>query len=208
MYTGLLHTHKLVVVLFLLHYLIKTILLVLNKNEALEKYSKPTRIPEMVISSLFLITGIAMLVMGAGANISNFLWVKIAAVLASIPLAVIGFKKKNKMLAVFSLLLIVTAYGLAEMSRAQKGKVVVDTSNVEGEPIVVGKMVYTQECQNCHGAGGDAMLAGAKNLKTSSLNHEEIISIIRNGKNTMAAYKNLSDAQVEGVAQYVESLKE
>lgn len=206
MYTGLLHTHKLVVVLFLLHYLIKTVLLVLNKNEALEKYSKPTRIPEMVISSLFLLTGVAMLVMGA--HINNLLLVKIVTVLASIPLAVIGFKKNNKALAVLSLLLIVTSYGLAEMSRAKRGKVVVDTSNVEGGLIAVGKTVYTQECQNCHGAGGDAMLAGAKNLKVTVLNHDEIISIIRNGKNTMAAYKSLSDEQVEGVTLYVESLRE
>jgi mono/diheme cytochrome c family protein len=206
MYTGLLHTHKLVVVLFLLHYLIKTVLLVLNKNEALEKYSKPTRIPEMVISALFLLTGVAMLVLGA--DVSNLLMVKIAAVLASIPLAVIGFKKKNKALAVLSLLLIVTGYGLAEMSRAKRGKVVVDTSKVDGGLIAIGKTVYTQECQNCHGAGGDAMLAGAKNLKVTVLNHDEIISIIRNGKNTMAAYKSLSDEQVEGVTLYVESLRE
>jgi uncharacterized membrane protein SirB2 len=206
MYTGLLHTHKLVVVLFLLHYLIKTVLLVLNKNEALEKYSKPTRIPEMVISSLFLITGVAMLVMGV--HINNLLLVKITTVLASIPLAVIGFKKKNKVLAVLSLLLIVTSYGLAEMSRAQKGKVTIDTSKVDGGLIAVGKTVYTQECQNCHGASGDAMLAGAKNLKVSVLNHDDIIAIIRNGKGTMPAYKKLDIEQVEGVALYVESLRE
>jgi mono/diheme cytochrome c family protein len=206
MYTGLLHTHKLVVTLFLLHYLIKTVLLVLNKNEALEKYTKQTRIPEMAISSLFLITGVALLVMGA--HINNLLLVKITTVLVSIPLAAIGFKKKNKALAVLSLLLILTSYGLAEMSRAKKGKIVVDTSNVEGGLVAVGKTVYNAECLNCHGASGDAMLAGAKNLKMSALNHDEIIAIIRDGKNTMPGYKNLTTDQVEGLALYIESLKE
>jgi uncharacterized membrane protein SirB2 len=206
MYTGLLHTHKLVVILFLLHYFIKTVLLVLNKHEALEKYTKPTRVPEIIISSLFLITGVSMLIMGA--HINNLLLIKITTVLASIPLAVIGFKKQNKVLAVLSLLLIVTSYGLAEMSRAQKGKVKVDTTNVDGGPLAIGKTIYTQECQNCHGASGNAMLAGAKNLRTSQLSHEDIIAIIRNGKNNMAAYKNLTYEQVEGVAQYVESLRD
>ncbi len=206
LYTAFYHTHKLVVVLFLLHYVIKTALLVLNRNEALEKYTKPTRIPEMIISSLFLLTGVAMLLMGA--NINTLLLVKISTILAAIPLAVIGFKRKNKALAVLSLLLIVTSYGLAEMSRAKKGKVTVDTSDVAGDPIAVGKLVYQQECRNCHGDDGAAQLAGAKNLRTSVMTHEEIIQIVRNGKNAMPAYKKLSDEQVEGLTLYVESLRD
>ena len=49
-FVALYHTHKLVVVLFLLIYLIKTILLVANKTDALEKFKKITKIPEMIVS--------------------------------------------------------------------------------------------------------------------------------------------------------------
>jgi mono/diheme cytochrome c family protein len=191
--------------LFLLHYLIKTVLLLLNKKEALARYTKPTKVPEMVISSLFLITGVMMLLMGA--NINNLLLIKIVLVLASIPIAVVGFKKEKKALAVLAVLFIITSYGLAEMSRAQKGKQMVDTTAAGEDPIVIGKKVYAELCVACHGAAGDAMLAGAKNLKISTLTHEEVISIIKNGKNNMAAYKNLTSEQLEGVAQYVESLR-
>jgi mono/diheme cytochrome c family protein len=204
-YTALLHTHKVVVLLFLIHYVVKTTLLLLNKKEALAKYSLPTRIPEMVISSLFLITGVLMLLMGA--NINSFMVIKIVLVLASIPLAVVGLRKQNKPLAVLSVLFIITSYGMAEMNRAQKGKQQVDTSTVEGEPLAIGKKVYTELCVACHGVEGDGLLAGAKNLKISTLTHEEVIYIIKNGKNNMAAYKNLTPQQLEGVALYVESLR-
>lgn len=204
-YTALLHTHKLVVVLFLIHYLIKTVLLLLRKKEALVRYTKPTRVAEMIVSSLFLITGVLMLLMGA--NINILLLIKILLVLVSIPLAVVGFKKEKSALAVLAVLLIITSYGLAEMNRAQKGKQTVDTSTTGEDPIAIGKKVYSELCVACHGAAGDAMLAGAKNLKISSLNHEEVINIIQNGKNNMAAYQNLSPEQLEGVALYVESLR-
>ncbi|MCS6818896.1 MAG: SirB2 family protein [Chitinophagales bacterium] len=204
-YISLLHTHKLTVLLFLLHYLIKTILLISNNKKALDKYSRPTRVPEMIVSALFLLTGVVMLLMGA--NINTLLLIKIVCVLASIPVAVVAFRKENKPLAVLAVLLIVTSYGLAEMSRAQKGKQKVDTAAVGNDPIAVGKKVYSELCVACHGVEGDGMLAGAKNLKISTLSHEEVIHIIRNGKGNMAAYKNLTAEQLEAVALYVESLR-
>ena len=118
METGIRHTHLLVVILFLLIYLIKTTLLLMNKQETLMKFSKMVKVPEMIVSTLFLVTGIYMLTQVP--EIKSLLIIKIAAVFLSIPLAVIGFKKQNKILAVASLLLIVGAYGLAEMSKKQK----------------------------------------------------------------------------------------
>ncbi|HRN93354.1 MAG: SirB2 family protein [Chitinophagales bacterium] len=204
-YVMLLHTHKLVVILFLLHYLIKTVLLVLNKQEALAKYSKPTKVPEMIISSLFLITGVVMLVMGA--QVTTLLLVKIVLVFAAIPLAVIAFKKGNKGLAILSILCVIASYGLAEANRSKRGKVTVDTTAEAGNSLAIGKKVYTEACAACHGDTGNAGLAGAKDLTTSTLNHEEVLSIIQTGKNSMPAYKKLTTEQIEGVAQYVESLR-
>ena len=52
MYTGFLHTHYLVVSLFLFIYVIKTVLLLSNKNELLEKFSaKIKQIKENILSN-------------------------------------------------------------------------------------------------------------------------------------------------------------
>ena len=93
MFTGLLHTHKLVVVLFLLIYIIKTVLLLIGKTENLEVFTKKVKVPEMIISFLFLVTGAVMLFQLP--EIKTLLIIKIVAVFASIPLAVVGFKKKR-----------------------------------------------------------------------------------------------------------------
>ncbi|MES2395188.1 MAG: SirB2 family protein, partial [Bacteroidota bacterium] len=97
METGIRHTHLLSVILFLLIYLIKTVLLLSNKNEGLAKFTKVVKVPEMIVSTLFLVTGIYLLTQIP--EIKTLLIIKIVAVLISIPLAIIGFKKKNKVLA-------------------------------------------------------------------------------------------------------------
>ncbi len=206
LYKIMLHTHKLVVILFLLHYFIKTLLLLMNKKELLEKYSKPTKVPEMIISTLFLLTGIVMIAKGAVMN--TYMYIKIAAVLVSIPLAVVGFKKQNKGLAGLAFLLIVTAYGLAEMSKISKSEVKIDTTTLSGDPVTVGKVIYANNCIACHGPGGDLMAAGAKNLRNSGLDDAAIKAIIRNGKNSMPAYKTLTEEQLDGLLAYVRTLRD
>src|SRR6478609_248392 len=106
MYKVILHTHYLVVTLFLLIYVIKTILLLSNKNDLLASFVKKTRIAEMIISFLFLGTGIYLATqLPFGGKYDYLFWIKICMVFASIPIAIIGFKKSNKILAALSLLL-------------------------------------------------------------------------------------------------------
>ena len=112
MYTGMLHTHKLVVLLFVLIYLIKTVLLLLNRNESLQSFTRKIKIPEMIISALFLLTGI-YLAFNTGDK-GTWLWVKIAAIIVVIPLAIVAFKKSNKMLALLSFIILVYIYGISE----------------------------------------------------------------------------------------------
>ena len=61
MATGMLHSHTLFVVLFTLIYLIKTILLLSDRDELLEKFKKKTKVAEMVVSFGFLATGIFLM---------------------------------------------------------------------------------------------------------------------------------------------------
>ena len=201
MYTGMLHTHTLVVSLFLLIYLIKTALLVMGKTEQLIAFTNKFKIPEVVISALFFITGIYLAV-NTG-NAGTWLWVKLAAVLISIPLAVIGFKKLNKNLAILSLMLLIYAYGVSETKSAffQK-ETIVATASVNGQE------VYEAQCIQCHGADGKLMMSGSKDLSVSQLTIDQKISLITNGKNAMAAYKELlSTEQIVAVATYTETLK-
>ncbi|MGB3947064.1 MAG: SirB2 family protein [Bacteroidia bacterium] len=202
METAFRHTHILSVVLFLVIYLIKTILLLTNKEEGLAKFTKIVKVPEMIISTLFLVTGVYMITQIP--EIKSLLIIKIVLVLASIPLAIIGFKKKNKALAVISLLLIIMAYGLAEMSKKQKSKAMenISQSNINGQEL------YNVSCASCHGADGKQGLMGASDLSVSALDINAKIDIIKNGKGAMAAFGGtLTDEQIRAVAEYTESFK-
>lgn len=200
MYTGILHTHTLVVSLFLLIYLVKTILLVSGKNDQLQSFSKKIRIPEIVVSVLFFATGIYLTVMTG--NSGTWLWVKLAAVLISIPLAVIGFKRFNKNLALLSLILLIYAYGISETKSPFFKKENTTVASVDG------KLIYESKCISCHGADGKLGMSGSKDLSLSQLKPEEKINLITNGKNAMMAYKNdLNEGQIKAVAEYTETFK-
>lgn len=212
MYTGLLHSHRLVVILFLLLYVVKWVLLLANKTELLERITKATRIPEMIISTLFLLTGIGLAINIA--QLSPMFWVKLLLVFGSIPLAVIGFRRGNKILATLSILLIVGAYGLAEMNKigvedTPLAQTVVSDPNSAGYDVVAhGQALYNRNCTVCHGPKGDMKGSGAKNLQISQLNETEMQTLIQNGKNAMPAYGELySGADLEAVITYVKTLR-
>lgn len=201
MYTGMLHTHTLVVSLFLLIYLIKTGLLVMGKTEKLIAFTKKIKIPEMVVSALFFITGIYLAV-NTG-NAATWLWVKLAAVLIAIPLAVIGFKKLNRNLALLSLMLLIYAYGVSETKSAFFKK-----EEVASIASVNGKEIFETQCISCHGTDGKLKLSGAKDLSLSQITMDERIAIINSGIRTMPAYNSvLSADQIAAVATYTETLK-
>jgi mono/diheme cytochrome c family protein len=198
--------HRILVSLFLLHYVVKGILLLINQHTGLEKYSKITKVHEMILSVLFLASGVYLLIYGSNLNFLQY--IKIACVLTSIPIAVIGFKKKKKFLAVLSIFLLIAAYGLAEVAKKKQRTQTVDTESIDIDTADQGKIVYNQLCIRCHGDNGDAMIAGAKNLKISTLSSVEISTIIMKGQGGMPAFENLSESQLKAVVQYTESLKQ
>ncbi len=200
MYKGMLHTHYLVVTLFLLIYVIKTILLLSDKNDLLAKFSKKTKIAEMIVSSLFLITGIYLMTQLPFQSKFDYLfWVKLVLVLVSIPIAVIGFKKSSKILAALSLLLIVGSYGLAEVYSKRKN---VPKDSVGSVASTDGKALYEMKCLMCHGADGKLGLAGAKDISTTTMDAAAIKEIILNGRNTMQPVV-ATDNEAASIADYV-----
>lgn len=198
MYKACLHTHYLVVTLFLLIYVVKTVLLLSDKQAALQKFTKMVKIPEMVISVLFLLTGVYLLTQLP--VVKPMMWIKIALVLVSIPLAIIGFKKSNKALAVLSLLMILGAFGLGEMNHRKQGQVDV----APGASIAAndGKALYEANCVLCHGADGKLGMAGALDLSKTVLDLPSITQVISNGRGAMPAAQ-VSNEQAAAIADYV-----
>jgi len=197
--------HLIVVNLFLLIYLVKTILIFSNVP-ALEKFTKATRVPEMIISTLFLVTGIWLfIILGA---IKSMQIIKLVCVLAAIPIAIIGFKKLNKGLALLSFILILGAYGLAEMSKGKPyipSNVVVNGNADE----TTGIKTYAANCAMCHGLDGKKRYRDAPDLSLSDAGPVRIDTLIRNGsKGKMPAFGTiLSDEEVHGVSSYILRLR-
>lgn len=206
MYTGILHTHTLVVVLFLLLYLVKTFLLVARREEALESFTRKTKWPERIISVLFLLTGFYLLFYTG--NRYWPLYLKIGLVFASIPLAIIGFRKKKPVLAILSVVLLLASYGLAEMNaRLVVRKPRPDAVTEGGDSAGLGKVLYGNYCSSCHGDNGAAGYSGAKNIAITRLDAGQMKDMIRNGKGAMPAFPGLSETDVDAIVRHCQSLK-
>ena len=206
--TLLAQIHIVAVQLFVLLYLVKIVLLFANKD-ALMKFSKATRLLEMVVSILFLVTGIWLFViLGA---IKTLQIEKLLLVFASIPTAVIGFKRMNKALALLSFVMIVGAYGLAEAAKKKPfipNKVIVEGNADESAKL--GAKTYIGNCAMCHGTDGKKAYRDAKDLSVSTLNDESVQLIIKDGsKGKMPAFgATLSEEEIKAAAVYVFSLRQ
>ena len=138
-------------------------------------------------------------------EINIYMIIKLVAVFTAIPLAVIGFKKANKLLASPSLVLIIAAYGLAEISKKRGSKT---ERAVSLSGVMDGKEIYSTNCSKCHGNDGKMQAMGATDLSVSSLNRTVAFEIIKKGKNAMVGFEGaLSDDQIASVAEYIETLR-
>ncbi|MCC6384041.1 MAG: SirB2 family protein [Bacteroidia bacterium] len=205
MFTGMLHTHSLSVILFVVLFLVKTILLLANADSALASFTKRTQLADRIISVAFLLTGIYLTIYSG--LIGAWFWVKIIVLICVIPLSIVAFKKKNKILVVLSLMMLVYIYGISEMkSPVFKKEIKGELAGKSG--IELGQTIFENNCASCHGMDGKRMLSGAKDLTKSQLTAEEQIRVIRNGKNSMMAYKKLlTEEQIQAVAGYVQNMK-
>lgn len=211
-FTALYHTHKLVVLLFVLIYLIKAILLITGKKDILAKFTRIIKIPEMVVSALFFITGIVML--QKQADFTTLFAIKMILVVIAIPVAVMAYKRANKALAILAVFLLIIVYGVAEMNKAMMGKrkpieqVIADANDPGYSLITHGQALYNAQCAVCHGEKGEANLSGAKSLKASRLDNVQITAIINKGKNAMPKMKGkYSDQEMDALVSYIKDLR-
>lgn len=200
--------------LFLLDYVIKTILLLIGSS-SLEGYKKTTKVLSMIISTIFLATGIYLIAKIGMGNIGGWFHLKLTLVIVGLVVGIIGFKKNNKALALLSTILFLYVYGVSETKDAKlgigkpsMGNVVTDTADASYDILAHGKLVYTNQCLRCHGEDGKAGINGASNLTASMCENRGLVGIIRNGRNLMPAFKDLlNEQEVLAVAEYVKSLR-
>jgi len=213
-----LHTHVLVVTLFLAFLLFKTILLLANKKELLAKVRTRFKMADPILGTLMLITGGYLLYL-YGAAAPLYLWVKLIVVLLIIPLGIIAFKKENKLLATLAMLLTLYIYGVSETGSltfsssqelAQTIEVEIQNVELQNEAVAVknGKEVYLAECKKCHGKDGKKGLFKSPDLTQSKLTLAERVAWIKKGKGVMPAYEGqLSLDEIKAVAAYLDELK-
>lgn len=213
-YIALYHTHKLVITLFILIYLVKFFLLMAGKDKTLESFSARIKIPEIVVSSLFLITGVLLLL--ETAEIRGLFVAKIIVVILSVPIALKAYKIKNKALASLSFLMIIGAYGMAEMNKSKiihpqalPKDVVTDASDPAYDMVIHGKALYDTQCVSCHGADGTLQMSGAKNLHLSKMTENQIVERINMGKMTMPPYDDFfTNHEKKAISNYILSLQD
>lgn len=204
-------THKITVTLFLLIYFIKAVLLLSNKKDQLINFSTKVKVPEMIISFLFLATGVYMLIKGGHPEL--YLMVKIVLVLASIPLAIIGIKKSNKVLLALSVLILIYVYGVAEtksltFSKSAPSGIIMDARDDNYKIEEHGRALYQQHCMRCHGMEGNKMRYDSPDLTQSKLSNEERWKIINNGKGMMPAFENaLDENESKALDAFLNTLK-
>ena len=128
--------------------------------------------------------------------------IKIGLVFLSIPIAIIGFKKRNKVLGALSLLMITASFGLAEMAAKPKAVVTAEAVNKDGS--LNGEVLYATNCKGCHGDDGKLGMSGAADLSKTLADKNTIQQTILNGKGLMKAVP-LTPEQANAVAEFVET---
>lgn len=201
MFSNILLLHKVSVWIFLLFFFTKSFLLLSGKKNALASFTRIFKVPDMIVSTLFLLSGIYLWTQSGSTG--SWLYVKTLLVLASIPLAVIGFKKSNKILVVVSMLMLLVVYRMSETKSLSFKKPEIVISDAKDAPAI-----YSQYCVSCHGTDGRLGKSGAPDLTTSTLDEQAALQKISDGSKIMPAFgKVLSSEQLSQLSAYVEQLK-
>jgi len=206
---GFLHLHETVVVLFFVLLLSKVIVLLSGKKGLLQKVRRKTKILEIVLGSLILTTGLYLFFHKV--HHPPYLYGKLILVLTSTPLAIIGFNRENRFLAILSLLMIIYVFGIAETKslvfKPKKFDLEAAMSKA-GEDEAPGRVIYQNLCTDCHGQDGKKGAFKAPDLTMSKLTDLQKEDRIKLGKGIMRGYsKVLTDSEIQQVILYIDSLE-
>lgn len=221
--TRILDFHVILVSLFILFFLYKTLLLVLGKKSLLYQIRQKTKTLEIGVGVLILATGAYL--MNTLSVVPIHLIVKIILVVIAIPLGIIGLRRENKIITWIALLLFIYIYSIAvtkrlDFKQTQANRIafsieelgmntaenILDANN--SATIQQGKVIYKVLCVECHGDEGKISLPEAANLSESKLSLDEKVEIIMHGKGIMRGYDSeLSEQEITLVAAYTETLK-
>jgi len=222
--------HRTIVTTFLLFFLFKTILLILKKNELLNSIRSKTKIVDIVLGILIIVSGVYLMMVTK--NVTTWITSKALLVLIAIPLGIIAMKKSNLILAILVNLILIAAYGIGEAKpwRNRKEPITQNTeknkqedslsinisdtisqSIIEQNTVAVStnaKAVYIEKCTFCHGEDGRKGTLNAADLSISTLGTQDKIKIITNGKGAMAGFEgDLSTEEIESLALYLTMLR-
>ena len=116
--TAVKHSHTMLVILFTLHYLLKTFLYFSGNKLVLASYQSKTKVAfDMIVPTLFIITGVILIVKIGMGNIGGWFHLKLLVVLFLIPMSIIGFRKEIKPMIIISCLLFVYIVLLAFLKK-------------------------------------------------------------------------------------------
>ena len=67
---------------------------------------------------------------------------------------------------------------------------------------------YLKYCMSCHGASGTMGFSGSADLTTSAMSREDVITMIKKGKNAMIGLEGvMTEQEIQDVAAYVETMR-
>lgn len=129
-YSTLMEAHKGIVYLFLISLFVKATLSFVNQD-LFDKVREKTKVVEMILGTLLIVTGGALIAMHPGGIMSQpWLHAKLTVVILGIPLAIIGLKRNKKILVIIALVLFVYAYLMAKQ-KSFTLNLVENTTNME-----------------------------------------------------------------------------
>lgn len=224
MITWIFPLHVTAVTLFLIFLVYKTLLLIFNKKNLLNKLRNKTKFLEVILGILVIASGVILFLLIG--YLQSYFIAKLILVLIAIPLSIIGMKKENKILATLSVLLFIYIYAVSatksisfnsekidfeefEFDSTESGQANEILNATQSASLQQGKVIYKVLCAECHGEDGEKEINNAPNLVSSQLSVDEQITIITLGKGAMKGYDaELSEQEIELVASYTETLQE
>src|SRR5690606_29539089 len=95
---NMLFLHVTAVTLFLIFFVFKIFLLLINKTQILAQLRDKTRTVDIILGGLIFFSGIYLIILIG--NTSFYILAKVVLVLVAIPLGIVGLKKNNKLLSI------------------------------------------------------------------------------------------------------------